>query len=47
LGCPADHAWQLAQRWPDVDLVMNADSGHSGSPAASALVFEAVDRFAT
>jgi proline iminopeptidase len=46
LSCPADHAWQLARRWPDVELTINADSGHAGSPAANALVFEAVDRFA-
>jgi proline iminopeptidase len=47
LSCPADHAWLLAQRWPDVDLVLNADSGHGGSPAASTLVLEAVDRFSS
>lgn len=46
LSCPADHAWHLAQRWPDVELIINPDSGHQGSPSATALVYEAVDRFA-
>ena len=46
LSCPADRAWQLAQRWPDAELIINPDSGHQGSPTATALVYEAVDRFA-
>ncbi len=46
LSCPADRAWQLAQRWPDVELIINPDSGHQGSAAATALVYAAVNRFA-
>ena len=46
LSCPADRAWHLAQRWTDAELIINPDSGHQGSPTATALVYEAVDRFA-
>ena len=46
LSCPSDRAWQLAQRWTDAELIINPDSGHQGSASATALVYEAVDRFA-
>jgi proline iminopeptidase len=46
LSCPADRAWQLAQRWTDAELTINPDSGHQGSSTAAALTYEAVDRFA-
>jgi proline iminopeptidase len=47
LSCPVDSAWQIAHRWPDAELIINPDSGHQGSPAATALVYEAVERFAS
>lgn len=31
LGCPVVTAWELTQAWPDAELVVVDDSGHSGS----------------
>ena len=33
LSCPLDTAWALAEAWPDAELVVIEDSGHTGSPA--------------
>lgn len=46
LGCPVNTAWELAQAWPDAELVIIEDSGHTGSPALGKALGEAVDRFA-
>ncbi|PTY37565.1 prolyl aminopeptidase [Saccharospirillum sp. MSK14-1] len=32
--CPPDQAWQLAQRWPDAELDLVREGGHSGFDAA-------------
>ncbi len=34
LGSPLDNAWDLAQAWPDAELVVVDDAGHTGSDAA-------------
>lgn len=33
LSGPADTAYELAQRWPDAELVIVDDAGHTGGPA--------------
>ncbi|MGJ6127404.1 hypothetical protein QN239_33020 [Mycolicibacterium sp. Y3] len=38
-------AWELAQAWPDAELVVIENSGHTGSPAMAAAVREAIARF--
>jgi len=45
--CPLESAWALHRAWPEADLVITADSGHSAfdAPNARALV-AATDRFA-
>jgi proline iminopeptidase len=40
---PLDVAWELAQRWPDAELVV-ADEGHGGAGMVGAVVV-ATDRF--
>jgi proline iminopeptidase len=46
LSAPVRTAWELAQAWPDAELVIVEDSGHTGSPAMAAAITEAVARFA-
>jgi proline iminopeptidase len=46
LSCPLDTAWELAQVWPDAELVVVDDAGHKGSEAMGELVCGALDRFA-
>ena len=41
IGSPLRTAWELAQAWPDAELVV-LDAGHSGSVAA---VVAAIDSF--
>jgi proline iminopeptidase len=45
---PPDIAWDLAQRWPDSELVLIEDAGHwSGHPGMTNALIVATDRFAT
>ncbi|MDX1890686.1 prolyl aminopeptidase [Mycolicibacterium sp. 050158] len=46
LGCPVLTAWELAQVWPDAELRVIEDSGHTGSPAMRAAVSAAIAEFA-
>ncbi|WP_280422675.1 prolyl aminopeptidase [Nocardia carnea] len=46
LSAPLRTAWELAHAWPDAELRVIDDSGHTGSPAMRNAVLEAVDRFA-
>jgi proline iminopeptidase len=46
LGSPLDTAWALARAWPDADLVVVHDSGHTGSDTMSERKRAALDRFA-
>jgi proline iminopeptidase len=46
LGGPVGVAWELAQAWPDAELVVVEDSGHTGSDTFRRLAVEATDRFA-
>ena len=45
--CPMESAWALHRAWPEADLIITPDSGHSGfdSPNSRALV-AATDKFA-
>jgi proline iminopeptidase len=44
---PPDIAWELAQAWPDAELVLIDRAGHgSGHPGMAESVLAAVDRFA-
>ncbi len=46
LGSPIGTAWELARAWPDAELVVIDDSGHSGSDTMRAREREALDAFA-
>ncbi|MFF1794195.1 prolyl aminopeptidase, partial [Kitasatospora sp. NPDC058263] len=46
LGSPLKTAWELAKAWPDAELTVIQDSGHTGSPAMGEAVFAAIERFA-
>ncbi|WP_330229869.1 prolyl aminopeptidase [Nocardia sp. NBC_00508] len=46
LSGPLYTAWQLAEAWPDAELQVIEDSGHTGSPAMRTAVLQAIDRFA-
>ncbi|MFE2915567.1 prolyl aminopeptidase [Kitasatospora indigofera] len=46
LGSPLRTAWQLAAAWPDAELVIVEDSGHTGSPALRRAVLAAIARHA-
>jgi proline iminopeptidase len=45
LGSPVGAAWELAQAWPDAELVVVEDSGHTGSDAMRRLALETTARF--
>src|SRR3954452_19899291 len=45
LGGPLDAAWQLARAWPDAELHVIEDSGHTGSPDMAAAIGRAFERF--
>ncbi|MGI5222363.1 prolyl aminopeptidase [Nocardia sp. CA-290969] len=47
LSAPLRTAWELARAWPDADLRIIGDSGHTGSPAMKEAVLEAIARFGT
>ncbi|WP_069811927.1 prolyl aminopeptidase [Streptomyces sp. TP-A0874] len=45
LSGPLQSAWELAKAWPDAELKVIDDSGHTGSPAMGRAVGEAIARF--
>ena len=45
ISAPLLTAWELAQAWPEAELVVVEDSGHTGSPAMRAAVTAAIARF--
>lgn len=45
--CPMESAWALHRVWPEADLIITADAGHSASePPNSRALVAATDRFA-
>ena len=45
--CPLESAWALSQAWPEADLVIVPDAGHSAyEPGISRALVAATDRFA-
>ncbi|MFE9426793.1 prolyl aminopeptidase [Kitasatospora sp. NPDC006697] len=46
LGLPLQAVWDLAKAWPDAELTIVDDSGHTGSDAMSEAVVAALARFA-
>ncbi|MFG3223722.1 prolyl aminopeptidase [Kitasatospora sp. NPDC048194] len=46
LGSPLRTAWRLAQAWPDANLTVVDEAGHTGSPRMTEAVLAAVERFA-
>jgi len=47
LGSPVATAWELACTWPDSELVVVGDSGHTGSDTMRAEALAATERFKT
>jgi proline iminopeptidase len=45
LGSPVGTAWELAQAWPDAELVVVGDSGHTGSDGMREAALGATERF--
>ena len=45
LGSPLSTAWELARAWPDADLIVVGDSGHTGSDAMRDAALAATERF--
>jgi len=46
LGCPIDTAWELSNAWPDAELIVFDDTGHTGSDAMTARKRQALDDYA-
>jgi proline iminopeptidase len=46
LQAPIGYAWELHRVWPGSELVIVGDAGHGGSPAVTAELVRAADRFA-
>lgn len=46
LSAPLLTAWELAHAWPEAQLVVVDDSGHTGSPTMRAAVAAAIAQFA-
>jgi proline iminopeptidase len=46
LSVPLKPAWDLVQAWPDAELVIIDDAGHTGSPSMGEAIMAAVARFA-
>lgn len=42
LSSPLLTAWELAQAWPDAELKIIDDSGHTGSPAMAEVIAHAI-----
>ena len=47
IGGPPITPWELARAWPDAELIVVADSGHTGSPAFNAAARAGADRLYT
>ncbi|GAB3828292.1 prolyl aminopeptidase [Dactylosporangium cerinum] len=47
ISSPLETAWHLAQRWPDAELTVVEDSGHTGSDTMRTLIRQALDSFVT
>lgn len=45
LSAPLLTAWELARAWPDAELIVIEDSGHTRSPAMRSAIAQAVSRF--
>jgi proline iminopeptidase len=45
MGGPVGTAWELARAWPDAELVVIADSGHTGGGSMQEELSNAVNRF--
>jgi proline iminopeptidase len=45
LSAPLLTAWELARAWPDAELVIIEDSGHTGSPAMRTAIVDAIAKF--
>lgn len=45
MGSPLRTAWELAHAWPDAQLIVIADSGHTGSQTMTNEVHDALERF--
>jgi proline iminopeptidase len=45
LSGPLLTAWELTRAWPDAELKIIEDSGHTGSPAMSTAIVGAIARF--
>ena len=45
LGSPVGPAWELAQAWPESELVVVDDSGHTGSDTMRELALQVTARF--
>ncbi|MFC5944311.1 prolyl aminopeptidase [Micromonospora harpali] len=46
LGSPLETPWSLARAWPDAELIVVDDSGHTGSETLRGHLRAALDRFA-
>ncbi|HSL64789.1 MAG TPA: prolyl aminopeptidase [Gaiellaceae bacterium] len=46
LGAPLGLAWDLAKAWPEAELVVVDDAGHTGTPAMRRAIAAAIARFA-
>ena len=45
--CPLESAWELSKAWPEADLIIVPDAGHSAYEAGiSRALVAATDRFA-
>lgn len=47
LASPLKSAWELAKAWPDAELKIIEDAGHTGSSATEDTIIEAIARFST
>ena len=47
MGSPLGTAWDVARAWPDAQLVVVGDSGHTGSDTMKEEILGTLDRFAT
>ena len=47
LASPLKTAWDLAKAWPDAELKIIDNAGHTGSPATQNAIIEATERFST
>ena len=46
LGAPLGNAWALKRAWPQAELVVVDDAGHSATPGSIGAIVEATDRYA-